>query len=46
MGSAYSRKWMIRVVFAEDTYLMREGSWRLLKPEPDIELAASVPAFA
>ena len=31
---------MIRIVFAEDTYLMREGIRRLLDPEPDIELAA------
>ena len=31
---------MIRVVLAEDTYLMREGIRRLLDPEPDIELAA------
>ena len=32
---------MIRVVLAEDTYLMREGIRRLLEPEPDIELAAA-----
>lgn len=31
---------MIRVVLAEDTYLMREGIRRLLDPEPDIELVA------
>ncbi|HEU5216242.1 MAG TPA: response regulator transcription factor [Gaiellaceae bacterium] len=31
---------MIRVVLAEDTYLLREGIRRLLDPEPDIELAA------
>lgn len=32
---------MIRVVLAEDTYLMREGIRRLLEPEPDIELASA-----
>ena len=32
---------MIRVVLAEDTYLVREGIRRLLEPEPDIELAAA-----
>lgn len=32
---------MIRVVLAEDAYLMREGIRRLLEPEPDIELAAA-----
>ena len=32
---------MIRVVVAEDTYLMREGIRRLLEPEPHIELAAA-----
>lgn len=32
---------MIRIVLAEDTYLMREGIRRLLEPEPDIELAAA-----
>src|SRR5947208_1745663 len=32
---------MIRVVLAEDTYLVREGIQRLLEPEPDIELAAA-----
>jgi len=32
---------MIRVVVAEDTYLVREGIRRLLEPEPDIELAAA-----
>ena len=35
----YSRKSMIRIVLAEDSYLMREGIRRLLEPEPDIELA-------
>lgn len=32
---------MIRIVFAEDTYLMREGIRRLLGPESDIELVAA-----
>src|SRR5207302_4845329 len=32
---------MIRVVVAEDTYLVREGIRRLLEPEPDIELVAA-----
>jgi DNA-binding NarL/FixJ family response regulator len=32
---------MIRVVVAEDTYLVREGIRRLLEPEPDIEVAAA-----
>jgi DNA-binding NarL/FixJ family response regulator len=32
---------MIRVVLAEDSYLVREGIRRLLEPEPDIELAAA-----
>ena len=32
---------MIRVVIAEDTYLVREGIRRLLEPEPDIELVAA-----
>jgi DNA-binding NarL/FixJ family response regulator len=31
----------IRVVLAEDNYLVREGVRRLLEPEPDIELAAA-----
>jgi DNA-binding NarL/FixJ family response regulator len=31
----------IRVVLAEDSYLVREGVRRLLEPEPDIELAAA-----
>jgi DNA-binding NarL/FixJ family response regulator len=34
---------MIRIVLAEDNYLMREGIRRLLEPEPDIELAAVCP---
>jgi len=32
---------MVRVVVAEDTYLVREGIRRLLEPEPDIELVAA-----
>jgi DNA-binding NarL/FixJ family response regulator len=32
---------MIRVVVAEDTYLVREGIRRLLEPEADIELVAT-----
>jgi DNA-binding NarL/FixJ family response regulator/class 3 adenylate cyclase len=36
-----SRSTMIRIVLAEDTYLVREGIRRLLEPEPDIELAAA-----
>src|SRR5215471_17821343 len=32
---------MIRLVVAEDTYLVREGIRRLLEPEPDIELVAA-----
>ena len=32
---------MIRVVVAEDTYLVREGIRRLLEPEPDIDLVAA-----
>lgn len=32
---------MIRVVVAEDTYLVREGIRRLLEPEPGIELVAA-----
>jgi DNA-binding NarL/FixJ family response regulator len=32
---------MIRVVVAEDTYLVREGIRRLLDPEPDIEVVAA-----
>ena len=32
---------MIRVVVAEDTYLVQEGIRRLLEPEPDIELVAA-----
>ena len=32
---------MIRVVLAEDTYLVREGIQRLLEPEADIELVAA-----
>jgi DNA-binding NarL/FixJ family response regulator len=32
---------MIRVVIAEDTYLVREGIRRLLEPEADIELVAA-----
>ncbi|MDP9283442.1 MAG: response regulator transcription factor [Actinomycetota bacterium] len=32
---------MIRVVLAEDTYLVREGIQRLLEPEPDIEVVAT-----
>ena len=32
---------MIRVVVAEDAYLVREGIRRLLEPEPDIEVAAA-----
>jgi DNA-binding NarL/FixJ family response regulator len=32
---------MIRVVVAEDSYLVREGIRRLLEPEPDIEVVAA-----
>jgi DNA-binding NarL/FixJ family response regulator len=32
---------MIRVVLAEDTYLVREGIQRLLEPEADIEVVAA-----
>ncbi len=31
----------IRVVLAEDNYLVREGVWRLLTEEPDIDLVAA-----
>jgi DNA-binding NarL/FixJ family response regulator len=32
---------MIRLVVAEDTYLVREGIRRLLEPQPDIEVVAA-----
>ena len=41
LSAPYSRGTMIRVVLAEDTYLVREGIQRLLEPEADIELAAA-----
>ena len=34
---------MIRLVVAEDSYLVREGIRRLLEPEPDIEVVAACP---
>jgi DNA-binding NarL/FixJ family response regulator len=37
---------MIRVVVAEDSYLVREGIRRLLEPEPDIEVVAACPDLA
>src|SRR5437764_3087291 len=40
IAAPYSRRAMIRVVVAEDAYLVREGIRRLLEPEPDIEVAA------
>jgi DNA-binding NarL/FixJ family response regulator len=39
-GAAYSRRVAIRLVLAEDHYLVREGMRRLLEAEPDIEVAA------
>src|SRR5207244_1014741 len=41
IAAPYSRRAMIRVVVAEDAYLVREGIRRLLEPEPDIEVAAA-----
>src|SRR5262245_5722683 len=41
IAAPYSRSAMIRVVVAEDTYLVQEGIRRLLEPAPDIELVAA-----